>query len=392
MEGKPKDVVAPAEVAAASRSGQREYTIVLRGRSAVVFPEAAKPAILIDGISSPFGVLRVSYTTRYIDRGNGIRVPGHLVIEVRAKGESLNAVAQATSNVAISLLPIIALAGNAAIRKPTMELVYESSPGNHEREYLQAHVPAEGSQLHEARALLPHLALRVIAAILQSAEAERHLRATTQYQLALENWHGGNEILVAAHLWMATEALTKVIERRLCREGSRLTRDELATSLGLSVRELDPHIRLTHIQAGDVECYRAIQRASNAFEHSFESFEEIRRQAAPAIRQFGANVRRAILTECEIPEEDMRLLLDAPFDIPLPDHPVVEYLRGTIAGPHDGLARAGNLYPHVGWTVRQIHKPEDGDKKVGLSHEYTFSNEIAEGVVFKPVKFEVWRP
>lgn len=381
-----------SEDSGVTEGDEREYTVVLRGPSAVIFPQDAKPAILIDRFPSRTGPLTLAYATRYIDRGSGLKTPGHIWVEAKGRGADINTFAEAAANTAISFLPLIALAGNAAVRTPTLELAYESSTGNHERDFLQAYLPLEGAQMREARELPPSSAMTVIKAIMQSGDAERLQRAAVQYQLALDNWHAGNEILVMAHLWMSTEALTQVIVKRLCRESAVRTRDELAATLGLTVRELDPYVRSSLIHANDQRSYAAIREASDGFEHGFGNYEDMRKRSQPAILPFGQNVRRAILLEAGITGADLELFLAAPFDTPLPDMPVVQYLRGKVSGPHDRLARSGSSYPFVAWKIKHKASPDASRAQASPTSEYTFSLELGEGVTFAPVRFEVWRP
>jgi hypothetical protein len=372
--------------------GTREFIVVMRGSSAGVFPEHSDPALNIERYPTPSGPVTMRYRTRYPDRGDGVKVPGQMWVEIRGRGTRLDQFTDAAANAGNSLLSHIAIAGNTSIKSPAVELSYDCGPGDRDREYFQVYLPPEGNQPSQARLLNPSHVMDVIKAISAAPEAARIRRACEQYRLALDHWHRGNEILVMSHLWMAAEALTKAIERRLCEERGVVGREAIAASLGIGVRDLDPYIRREGICRGDVATYEAMKRASDEFEHGFGEFDAIRERAGPVIVAFGHNLRRSIFEEIQLAPDVMADLLEGESKKPMTDRPVVQHLTGTLTGPENGLAKEGSPYPFIKWSARPVHPPEGSPPEQRFSNQATFSPEVGPAAKFTFRTLTVWPP
>ncbi len=111
----------------------RTFKIVMRGPSALVFPETQ--GLRIDAFPSTAGRVNVIYASRWISNSEGVRIPGDLWVEVEGVGENLEAVLTPFANAGISVLPVLALAFNAAIHETDLEVGFETTPDAAERDY-----------------------------------------------------------------------------------------------------------------------------------------------------------------------------------------------------------------------------------------------------------------
>ncbi len=366
---------------------KRQFVIVMRGPSAVFFH--ADDKLVVREFPSARGPVNMVYRTRMLDRG-GVDIPGHLWIDIRGHASSLDEALTPFANAGLGLLPIMSLSANAAIGEPEVEIGYENTLGITEREYFQSYVSPERDVLYVGRRIKVEATVALLKALDTHPERERLLRGANQYGLALETWRLGRESLSLAHLWMALEAITKAKLRVVCAARS-VTEAKLADDLGVDRTELDGTIRKAFLLKGDEECYKKGKEASDGFEHGFTRYDKIREHSKEIRHRMAHYVRTAILELCGIEEEIFRLLTSDPFDQPLGHWPVVKYLRGKLLGEGDELAAKGNSYPFVRWKpgIKPTKMEESG--KLHITFEETFTPEVADGIKFQPLSYELWQ-
>jgi hypothetical protein len=243
-------------------------TVVLRGPSALIFPEGRGYAI--DDASTDFGPTRISYTSRWLTPSKDVKMPGQLWVEVTGHGPDFESTVARLANAALRGLPIMSVAGNAAIQDPELEIAFESTEGVERREFLQAYVRPESQHVSNARFAQPDAIAQLTEAFVASPYRDELLRASDQYRMALDSWAMGGESLTLSHLWMAIEALTVPQRTELTKTQQAATNAALAEKLGLkNIKELDGHIRKQYLLAGDAECYTKAKSASDGFEHGY---------------------------------------------------------------------------------------------------------------------------
>jgi hypothetical protein len=156
------------------------------------------------------------FSTRFEERGFDVSVPREVLVEVRGTTTAtFNATVNAYGNTALSLIPVIALAANAAINNPEIRLAYDNTRGRSEREFFQRFVTElEPGSIRFGKPADLEATARLFGAIARHSDQNRLHRAAEQYRQALLNWNPGNEAMSIAHLWIAVEALTKVALRR----------------------------------------------------------------------------------------------------------------------------------------------------------------------------------
>lgn len=368
----------------------REFRVVMRGPSAVIFRPGKN--LLFEKFPTEFGPVNIGYASRWLKRAEAVTVPGHLWIEVRGCAPDLERAIGPFANAGLVGVSIIATSANAAVGEPQVEVVFESTRGAKERDYFQSYVPPETGVLHTGRLIDLPATLAFLNSLKAHKDADRLLRATSQYNLALENWKFGHATMSLAHLWMAVEALTRVKIRAESAARGLSEPEELAASLGIGLRDLDATIRRQFILQGDTECYTQAKEASDGFEHGYLGFDRLLELSQQVRHRMAAYVRASIFDLAGVEENAKARLLSSTFAEALGHWPVVKYLRGTLRGDRDELAAPGNEYPFMRWAtgIKKCEFGEDGKLQVQLEEKLTA--ELADGISFSPKSFEAWRP
>jgi hypothetical protein len=369
---------------------EREFTVVMRGPSAVVFRQNEN--LLAEKFPSEAGPVNILYTSRWIKKSEEVIVPGHLWIEIRGKGSNLEESLVPYANAGLALLPVLALSANAAIGEPEVEIGFDSTPNVSERDYFQNYVLPESGVVHFVRHINVKATVALLDAINRHPEAERLRRAANQYRLSLDSWKLGRETLSLAHLWMALEALTKAKIRSECANRALGSERELANSLGVKLNQLDSTIRRDLILNRDEECYEKSKQASNGFEHGFLGYDKIRELSKDTRHRMVKYIRNAILELSGLETEPLRVLTADPFDKPMGYWPLVKYVRGRLLGESSELAAREKAYPFLRWKplINKCEVSEDG--KINIQFSENLTAELGEGISFQPVSYEAWKP
>lgn len=367
----------------------KRFTVVMRGPASIVFWE--NETLRIARVPTAIGAVDVTYATRWLDRGEKVRIPGDLWIEIVGGGEVLENVLVPYANAGLAALPMLSLTSNASIPEPDIELGFDSTSGIAQRDYFQSYLPPESGVLHVGRHVNVQATVAVLQALTSSPESGRLLRAANQYRLALESWKLGRESLSLAHLWMALEALTRAKIRRECTAAGLDSQEQLAKRLGVELQQLDPTIRKLLLQNDD-ECYRKAKASSDGLEHGFLGYDKMREYAKDVRHRMAAHIRNAILRLGDVPDLVLDVLLNDPFDKPLGHWPLAKYIRGRLVGDSPVLAREGNQYPFLRWNPTVKSCAPDAVGKLSLQFSESFTAELADGISFQPHSVEVWQP
>lgn len=368
---------------------EKQYIVVMRGPSAVLFRQGKSLTVL--DFPSAIGPVNIVYTSRWLNRGENVIVPGNLWIEIQGSGHTLEEVLSPFANAGLAMLPILSLSANAAVGEPEVELGFDNTPGVTERDFFQSYIPPESSIVHLGRHINVEATVALSRTLATHPDSERLLRGADQYRLALDSWRLGRETLSLAHLWMALEAITKARIRAECAARGLQEYQKLAENLGVELKQLDATVRKDLILNGDDECYKKAKDASDGFEHGFLGYDRIRELSKDIRHRMANYVRTAILEICGVGSEVFRILTSDPFDKPLGYWPVIKYIRGQLIGVGEGLAAEGNAYPFIRWNpaVKSSTVGEDGDLNIQFNE--TFTPEIAQGISFRPHRYEAWR-
>lgn len=337
--------------------------------------------------------------------------PLHLEMHTRRKGEGgafmgdlqVTAFAQAdTPEEAAALVTrgremaiIVSMAVNAAIGPLEPELVYETTEGVTERQFLQRFIPTDEMSYGDRVVPLDATAA-LLTKLAQHEHRDRAIRAISQYSEALLRWDQGNELLVLAHLFMGVEAIKKAAWRV---EASRrgLSKEELAKEWGfdpagrIRIDEyLDRTARLRLVFKGDAQHHKIAKDVSDSFEHGFENAGNLYKVAASALLPAATYLRECIIDLLDVPEEARRVLLGEPYCHARGPAGLEQYFRGLLIAPSGTrLAKEGHDHPFCVWQIEVEATPSEGG-----GHEYrhnpTMTVVIGEGVQLRPLNHEVW--
>jgi hypothetical protein len=145
----------------------------------------------------------VTIGTRYDDDRAG-PIPRELLLEARCSAPSLDIAQAAAGPQAVGLAPVAAFVANVVVETPLLHIAYDSTPGAHSREFLEAFLPDERGLIRPGGWLDVDGFVQVLGAWLESDERERLGRALGQYDIALRNWGPTSRLLVVAHrTWRA---------------------------------------------------------------------------------------------------------------------------------------------------------------------------------------------
>lgn len=371
---------------------KKKIVVVLRGPSACIF----KPDeyLILKGLNSSIGPVNITYKTHWITKDDECRIPGNLLIGISGQADNVENALIPFANAGLQPISMIALSCNAAIGIPEIEVSYDATTGAKERDYFQNYIPPESEDLYNLRLINVDATLKLISSVSKNLDFKRIFRSIEQYNLALNSWRLGNEILILSHLWMAVEALTKAKIRSMCNELGLEVNDQkgLADKLGIPIENLDPIIREKYLLHGDNEVYQEAKNASDGLEHGFMEYPKIQKSAQKTRTRLANYIRLSILEICGLDESEFSVLTKKPFDEPIGYYPIAYYIRGKLSGERNVLAAKDNLYPYMKWNIEieSTHFDEKGDFQVKPNINCTA--ELAEGISFSDINIEIWRP
>lgn len=337
--------------------------------------------ITLKDFPSTNGKLNLRLKTRYRNEGFSSPVPRELYIEAIGPAPSTDEAIQISGAIVRSLISVLALSANAYIEVPKINLAFDTTPNKRERKFFEKFIEDEIGIPSPGRSLNPLVTINLIQAITKHPEIQRLLRAITQYHFALLNWKPGFEIPALAHMYMGVEALTKAVLRNYCKKNN-IDESVLITSWGIRKERLDSEVRLRLLFLGDNDCYMKAKEASDGFEHGYKSFTDIHTIANETLEKTASYLRSGIFDLLHLESEDLKILLDPPFNIPCP-WLITRSIGGTIISETGKLAADGQEYPFVKWHYKivDIRRKDDGNYDIDI--EQKFTSILGEGVEFR---------
>ena len=350
------------------------YTVVLRCTGSLVRipPDGG---IRISPLKTKHGDHQLEFRQRS-EALSGIAtpVPRELIIEATGPAPSLVEAISIAGRNATEYVRQLAFAANAWHGSLDVHLALETTQGATEREFFQNWILDERGLPRIAREIDVHLMYRVLCAIakLSQKDRSRFVRAVVQYADALQHWKGGAELYALAHLYMGVEAITPLaLKRELARRGlkdrkalEREINGPPAAKLKLRVatwlyakaggnlpNRLDPWVRLEVVFKGDLETYRAAQRASNQLEHGLADHGDVHVLAVKAIKKTAEYLRSTMLDLLQLDKVDFDALTAEPYAAPIGAGGLQRQLLATIRSAKDDVAMLDEQYPRVRWQV-----------------------------------------
>jgi hypothetical protein len=282
------------------------------------------------------------------------------------------------------------VANNGYVGDIYPKIAYAATPSSARRQFFQSFNREEkGTVPRPGRWVEAEATINFIAAVLQHPRSDRLFRAMGQYALALRHWRFGHETLAVAHLFIASENLTKIaLDAEL--EAKGLDRSGLAEAWEVDDRALDAEVRRQLIFRGDDDTYAAAKNASDGFEHGFLDFDRVRLLSRDVRNATARYIRHTIVEHSGVDAVHRDTLMRPPRDTPLRSF-LTRYLWGEFVGEAEDLAMPEFEYPHFEWTSRLAAFGRSG-REITITPEETPTARFNEAVQFRPTRMEVWGP
>jgi len=368
------------------------FRVASRARASVLIKEGQSLSVNYRLDDRP---IRLTFRTRFLNRGYTVSVPGNLWLDAEGEAESIETAAAAFTNAGRVISAAIALITNAAIAPLEPEIVYEISPGLAERPFLQRFMPADEIAL-TSRFVDVNLLGSIMERLAAHPDRERIIRSASQYSEALERWGMGNELPTLAHLFMGVEAITPARLRREM-DVQQKTAEELGTEWGydpnrrMSLKSFLIEVTRAKLIFADDPVFKVAKDVSDWFEHGTKNAGALYMPARKALVETAKYLRDAILHTIALPEDTLQAVARGNYARPRGHSGMENYWRSTLVGDAADLAASGEAYPNFKWEIGYKNVTFNADTALYEFHpDYKMTASIAPGLEFRGGALEVW--
>lgn len=367
---------------------RRRFVTVLRASSAVRLRPGEEIRLVADEAR---GQTEIVVRTRYEDfPATQGKIPRELWVELSGPGESLDEAMRRHNDLAGTVASVLTLASNAGIEQLQVELAFDVTGESNEHEFFQNLILDETGMPRISRGPDSDAFISLFRAMIESPRRDRLFRAASQYQMAVQHWIPGHEILALAHLYIAMEVLTPVaLEAAADSAGGK---EKLVSGWGIEIKKLDSEVRRRILFRGDDEAYREARKASDGFEHGFLDFEKIRTYSVARREPVAEYVRKALLEYSGLDDSVRPVLLADRLRLPIAATRLAKYLKATLVGPVEKLAPPELQYPMFRLTSAIKSVTNESDGTVTIQPEETGNALLGKGVIAMNPHLEVWGP
>jgi hypothetical protein len=367
------------------------YVVVLRSRaSAIFYPGDEFTMTYIRETRDPF---RLTFRTTYDQAGFDAPLPKDLWVEARGPATNITDAFELFGNAALEISAIIAFVMNASMGALEVELAFDETPEVNEHEFLQSFVADIPITAVPGRRIEIEVLRAFVQAVADHPERKRLQRGIVQYVEALQSWRPGQQINCLAHLYMGVEAVAHAVFREYLRKTGKTEQDVAVdwkvdnVDKRIQRRDLDSEVRIRLVFQGNKECYREAKKVSDAFEHGFSDFDEIRKPAQDVLVKTARCLRQTIIEALGIAPHHREHALGH-----IPRGPIapIRYIRGTLLGRSDQLATKDQAYPLMEWRTKLKNVVIKEDGIYGFVPEEKLTAKLGDSVLFRPRSFEVW--
>jgi hypothetical protein len=375
---------------------QKRYVVVARARASAVFKQDDFYSLNYKVDNNP--PARMIFRTRYVDKKLDHLIPEDLWVQIECSADSIVQAMEAYGNGAREIVGIIGVVANAYMGNVEAHIAFEVTDAVDEREYFQAFLPERPITVVPGRLIDVGAVRSLLGAMVANLEPERDrlMRAIAQYQLALQNWTLGSEVLAVASLFMAVENLKTAALRKHLRDRG-VDDAKLAAEWGYKkdgtmkmAPYLDEQARIRLVFHGDADCHREAKWVSDQFEHGLKNFGLLRPRACAALAKTAEHVRDSIIDVSGVVAEAAATLRGNAYSQPRGPLKLVKYLYGKLKGDPKNFAAPGQAYPSFAWKSGLGKVTVDKAGRYGFAPQESMTARFGKGVTFTPTKFEVW--
>lgn len=250
--------------------------------------------------------------------------------EIRGEGESLDEAEPRLGQAISSVLPVLALASNAAIADPLAVVAHgvdltEPQPFRGYRTPKATEWFPPGKRSFDAEATLA-----LMEAVGRNPQTDLLHRAIEAYRRALGHWIPEQRLMAGEFLFIAAETLSRfLVESRASSRG--ITPKNLARLMKVNSPDaLRWQYLSDEIFAADADARKAMDEASNGFEHGYMAVDQVRGLLEPVLERSMGHVRRGLIAASGVTAElESRLLADK-FTEPRGLVPEISFVRGRL--------------------------------------------------------------
>jgi hypothetical protein len=288
------------------------------------------------------GILQSEYTGGTTGRAYAVTLFG----EIRGSAESLDEAQVRLGGSLGNVLPIVALAANAAIADPIPIAAFGLDVSKEPQEFMWYAVPdAKRFFPPGLRQINGPATLALMAGIGTHPQATTLQRAVESYRRALENWVPERMLMAGEFLYVAAETLSRfLIEARSAEKG--ITPKNLARLMGESGPDALRERYLTdEVFGADEAALAAMRDASDGFEHGYMDINDVRGLIESKLERSMAFVRRSLVRAASIAADMESILLSSEYDQPRGLVPPIFMLRGDLTLKDPALPPPPDLGP-----------------------------------------------
>jgi hypothetical protein len=305
--------------------------------------------------------------------------------EARGSATDIDDAQRRLSEIVSGLLPLVALAANAAHADPALVVAHGTAPSEAApADWIGYEWPAPSTHFPPQARTVPADRIRALLEAADRYPSEGyHGRAVGLYREALKYWTPESTLLAAEYLWMATEALSRgIVEAEAAQRN--MTPGNLA-----QLRKVDGSRTLYRLAreevvfSEDAEALDALGKASEGFEHGYMPIPDVRALAEPILDRAARKVRHALISVLDMPAADATALLDPDLDEPRGLIPPMRILRGKLQVNDPSLAPSEiEDAVEMNWESRgerQIERNEAGNLTITGTTKATM-RDLPEGL------------
>lgn len=360
------------------------YLCVARARGSAIFN--AGDLLTVNVTREGRTPIAIDFSTTYVG-GYGIPAPLDFLVCARGEAKDIHEASETFVPEASQLHIIIAFSVNACMGILEPELVIDVSPDTEEHEFLHSFVEATPLITIPNRRIDPKLVNAMIACLVEHNDRARLQRGMNQYTEALGSWHPGRELMCLAHLYMGIEAITKAVLRTHSATTGK-SGVELATEWGVERKNVESETRRRLIFREDDSCYKTAKKVSDAFEHGFQDYGQIRKPAMAVLVKTAEYLRLSILESLGME----RSLVERALSHESPRGPLklVKYIKGKFRGKAEDLPQAGEAFPRIECqsTLKSVSLDAGGKYAAEVEDKRTLF--AGDGVQMGVTRYEVW--